>query len=127
MPKTDNWTIIVQRKRRSAFDMTVADRLISSGLSIAQVAAKLGVSVPTLRRSFVRYHGVTPRQWLTATRHKTTIAARVREAEPLIASRKLPIVKIAEIVGFGSHQALALAFKRIHGVSPTCWRSANQP
>jgi AraC-like DNA-binding protein len=124
MTKTDNWTIVVQRKARSAFDIEYAERLLSADMPIPQVATELGISVPTLRKSFIRHCGVTPKRWVAEHQLRTSVAGRLREVEPLIASGKLSLARIAAMAGFGSHQRFGVAFKRVYGISPTQWRSA---
>jgi transcriptional regulator GlxA family with amidase domain len=126
MTKTDNWTIVVQRTARSAFDVRDAQRLLSSGMPIRRVATELDVSVATLRHSFVRHYGVTPKRWVAENRLRTSIAERLREVEPLIASGKLSLARIAAMTGFGSHQRFGVAFKRVYGISPTQWRSVTK-
>ncbi|MEU6387768.1 helix-turn-helix domain-containing protein [Streptomyces sp. NPDC046939] len=87
---------------------------LDSELSLADIAARAGVSTRTLMRRFREQTGTTPLQWL----HR----ARIRQAQHLLETTGHPVERIAAQVGFGSPTAFRDRFKRTTGVSPQTYR-----
>lgn len=85
-------------------------------LTLADIAARAGVSTRTLIRRFGEQTGTTPLQWL----HR----ARIRQAQHLLETTRHPVERIAAQVGFGSPTAFRDRFKRTTGVSPHTYRRA---
>ncbi|NEB79317.1 AraC family transcriptional regulator [Streptomyces sp. SID14478] len=83
-------------------------------LTLADIAARAGVSTRTLMRRFREQTGTTPLQWL----HR----ARIRRAQHLLETTRHPVERIAAQVGFGSPTAFRDRFKRTTGVSPQAYR-----
>ncbi|MFJ8820891.1 GlxA family transcriptional regulator [Streptomyces sp. NPDC102467] len=87
---------------------------LDSELTLADIAARAGVSTRTLMRRFREQTGTTPLQWL----HR----ARIRQAQHLLETTAHPVERIAVQVGFGSPTAFRDRFKRTTGVSPQAYR-----
>ncbi len=83
--------------------------------TIASLAAKTGCSRATLARRFATLVGEPPITYLTAW--------RMALAADLLRTSDLTIQAIAHQVGYANAFALSVAFKRIHGVSPTRYRA----
>lgn len=85
-------------------------------LTLADLAARGGMSIRTLNRRFREQTGTTPLQWL--------LRARVRRAQHLLEATDQPVETISGQVGFGSPTAFRERFKRVVGTSPHGYRSA---
>jgi AraC-like DNA-binding protein len=78
--------------------------------TVADLAARTGVSRAALARRFTELVGEPPMTFLTGWR-LTLAADLLREPESTVGA-------VARQVGYGSPFALSTAFKRVHGVSP---------
>jgi AraC-like DNA-binding protein len=78
--------------------------------TVADLAARTGVSRAALGRRFTELVGESPMAYLTGWR-LTLAADLLREPDATIAS-------VARKVGYGSPFALSAAFKRVRGISP---------
>ncbi|MER6995588.1 helix-turn-helix domain-containing protein [Streptomyces sp. NPDC000410] len=85
-------------------------------LTLADIAARAGMSPRTVNRRFREQTGTTPLQWL----HR----ARIRQAQHLLETTAHPVDRIASQVGFGSPTAFRDRFKRQVGTSPHAYRRA---
>ncbi|MEJ8638555.1 MULTISPECIES: GlxA family transcriptional regulator [Streptomyces] len=85
-------------------------------LTVAEIAARAGMSPRTLNRRFREQTASTPLQWL----HR----ARVRQAQYLLETTAHSVDRIAAQVGFGSPTAFRDRFKRQVGTSPHAYRRA---
>ncbi|BCJ54437.1 AraC family transcriptional regulator [Actinoplanes sp. NBRC 14428] len=85
-------------------------------LTMAEIAARAGMSTRTLNRRFREQTGTTPLQWL----HR----ARIRHAQHLLETTADGVDRIGTRVGFGSPTAFRDRFKRIVGTSPYAYRHA---
>ncbi|MFE7874686.1 GlxA family transcriptional regulator, partial [Micromonospora humida] len=83
-------------------------------LTLADVAARAGLSVRTLNRRFHEETGRTPMQWVAAV--------RVRRAQELLERSDHGVDRIAHLVGFASPAQFRVQFKRLSGVSPQVYR-----
>ncbi|WP_194822890.1 GlxA family transcriptional regulator [Micromonospora sp. S-DT3-3-22] len=83
-------------------------------LTLAEVAARAGLSVRTLNRRFHEETGRTPMQWVAAV--------RIRRAQELLERTDHGVDRIAHLVGFASPAHFRVQFKRLSGVSPQVYR-----
>ena len=102
---------------------------------------------PVLRPALALLHGAPARRWTVtglareAAVSRSVLDARFREllgrppiryltewrmhlAEDLLATTDLGVAAVAHRVGYDAEEAFSRAFKRVHGDSPTVWRSA---
>ncbi|WP_433893603.1 AraC family transcriptional regulator [Streptomyces sp. CA-111067] len=84
--------------------------------TVAELAARTGVSRAALGRRFTELVGEPPMSYLTGWR-LALAADLLREPDATIAA-------VARKVGYGSPFALSAAFKRVRGVSPQQYREA---
>ncbi|MER7010288.1 helix-turn-helix domain-containing protein [Saccharopolyspora sp. NPDC000359] len=85
-------------------------------LTLADIAAKAGMSTRSLNRHFREQSGTTPLQWL----HR----ARIRKAQHLFESTDHSVDRIARQVGFTSTTAFRERFRRVVGTNPNSYRAA---
>ena len=79
--------------------------------SLAQIAARLGVSERHMRRIIEAYLGVSPLQYLQTR--------RLLSAKSLLTDTQLPIAEVALSSGFGSLRRFNAAFLQHYGMPPT--------
>lgn len=84
-------------------------------LTLADIAARAGLSVRTLNRRFHELTGQTPMQWVTSV--------RIRQAQELLETTDHGVDRIAHLVGFASPAHFRTRFKRLRGVAPQTYRS----
>jgi len=82
--------------------------------TIADRAQICSVSAGHLMRSF--------RQSTGETIHAHVQRIRIERARVLLADRNRSIKEIADLLGFGTPSSFAVAFRRLHGQSPTAFR-----
>lgn len=92
------------------------EKRCADALTLAAIARRAGMSVRSLNRHFREQVGTTPLRWL--------LRARVRRAQSLLETTRLPIEQIASRVGFGSPSAFREQFQRSLGTSPLAYRRA---
>ncbi|MES1925434.1 putative transcriptional regulator, araC family protein [Salinisphaera sp. T31B1] len=93
------------------------ERLDSScdeDVSLKALAEQSGLSPYHFCRAFKQSIGVPPHAWLRQR--------RLERAKDMLRDAEVPIVAIAEELGYGSHTAFTAAFKRMTGVTPSHWR-----
>jgi AraC family transcriptional regulator of adaptative response / DNA-3-methyladenine glycosylase II len=95
-----------------------AEALADAPLSIADLAARLGVSERHMRRILAQHLGVTPSQY-RQTR-------RLLMAKQLLCDTALPIAGIALLSGFASQRRFNTAFVDHYGLTPTVCRRKGQ-
>lgn len=78
------------------------------------LARRAGMSRRSFTRRFQAATGRSVMQWL--------IAERVRRAQTLLETTRLPVDEVARRAGFGSSPALRAHFMREAGLSPSLWR-----
>ncbi|MGX8704982.1 MAG: helix-turn-helix domain-containing protein [bacterium] len=84
-------------------------------LSLAEIAARIGISKSHFAHLFKAYTNMTFVDFLTAE--------RIKMAESLFPNPKLHIIDIAFESGFSSISSFNRAFRRIKGCSPTEFRA----
>ncbi|MDM7941581.1 MAG: AlkA N-terminal domain-containing protein [Hydrogenophaga sp.] len=91
-----------------------------TGPSVAELAARLGVSDRHLRRLFETRLGVSPLQYL--------LTRKLLSAKQLLADTALPVSGVAQASGFASVRRFNAAFRAHYGLKPTeLRRSAPSP
>jgi len=85
------------------------DLCIQSGFCLSNIAAKQGVSVVSLRRSFTKYAGISPKSWMM--QHRVLLAVRL-----LRQGVRLPIIR--EKMNYHDHPHMAKEFKTVLGMAP---------
>lgn len=85
-------------------------------ISLADLAARAGVSVRTLTRRFTAETGVTPFEWL--------LQQRLLRARELLETTDLTVDHVAARSGLGSGESLRQHLNRRIGMTPAAYRSA---
>jgi AraC family transcriptional regulator len=84
------------------------------GVSLAEIAAVIGLSVGHFASCFKRSTGLSPYAWL---RQK-----RIERAKQLLGNADLQLGEIAVRSGFSNQSAFGVAFRRETGLTPSQWR-----
>ncbi len=103
----------VRRSLAEQAIVAVHDRL-ESGVSPAQLAAALHVSLRTLERGLATYLACTPRQLI--------LAMRMREARRLLAAGDHLVKDVAYRLGFADAYHFSRSFKSFYHVAPSSAR-----
>ena len=82
------------------------------------LAARLGVSLSTLRRMFRERLGISPAKYL--------LRLRMNEAKRLLSETMSPIKEVAARCGYGSSIAFHRAFRESNSVTPRAFRMRNR-
>lgn len=93
---------------RLAAEILVRD--LGAPPSLAELAAQVGLSETTLKRSFPQVHGTTVFGYVRAR--------RMDEARRLLASGAATVLEAATLVGYSNPSNFAAAFRRQFGVNP---------
>lgn len=105
---------------RESRRMAIADTLLRSSLSddvsLEALASEVGLSKYHFLRVFKETFGETPFQRLTRL--------RMERAKDLLESSSFSVTRIALECGYGNPGHFAIAFRRLHGVSPLAFRGA---
>lgn len=96
---------------RQAADWLDSQSASGEATSLAQLAARLGVSDRHLRRIFQAEHGVTPVQYLQTR--------RLLLAKQLLTDTRMPVSQVALASGFASLRRFNAAFAENYRMSPT--------
>jgi transcriptional regulator GlxA family with amidase domain len=91
-----------------------AVRHLAEPLTMADLAARAGMSLRTFGRHFADRVGMTPLAWLTQQR-----LARARE---LLETTDLPVETVAQRSGLGTGSGLRQHFQRAFGTTPAAYR-----
>jgi transcriptional regulator GlxA family with amidase domain len=86
--------------------------------TLAEMAARTGMSPRTFSRRFLEQTGETPLQWL--------LGARVRHAQMLLETTRHSVEQVASACGFASASAFRDRFTRVVGTGPLRYRQAFQ-
>lgn len=97
----------------------VADRHFADPLTVADLAAVAGLSPAHFSREFRRVFGESPHQYL--------LTRRLERAAALLRNTDRPVTEICHLVGLSSLGSFTSSFRRIHGSSPTEYRSSFPP
>jgi AraC family transcriptional regulator len=93
---------------------------LDQDLTLAQLGAVACMSPFHFARLFKRSTGLPP--------HRFVVRARIDQARALLAGqRRLPIRRIAEVVGFRTVSHFTAVFHRVTGTTPRAYRAAYRP
>jgi AraC-like DNA-binding protein len=95
----------------------VIERRYPEPLSLREVAAAVSISPGHLTSTVRRRTGRTVQEWITER--------RMVQARRLLAATELPVGDIGRQVGFPDAGYFARTFGKLHGMSPSRWRSFN--
>ena len=96
----------------------VIERRYPKPLSLREVAAAVRISPGHLTSTVRRRTGRTVQEWITER--------RMVQARRLLAVTELPVGDIGRQVGFPDAGYFARTFGKVHGMSPTRWRTVNR-
>ena len=107
------WTVMDASRTLARQAARALDESAASGEapSVAELAARLGVSDRHLRRIFFAEHGVTPLQYLQTR--------RLLLAKQLLTDTRMPIAQVALTSGFDSLRRFNAAFAGGYRMNPT--------
>lgn len=88
---------------------------LSEDVSVAELAALVGMSVHHFSRAFKAATGEPP--------HRFLVGLRIERAKSLLARSRLSIVEIAAEVGYSNPSKLAANFRAIVGSNPSAYRA----
>ena len=88
---------------------------LDQDLTLAQLGAVACMSPFHFARLFKRSTGLPP--------HRFVVRARIDQARALLAEQRLPIRRIAEVVGFRSVSHFTAVFHRVTGTTPRAYRA----
>jgi AraC family transcriptional regulator len=89
---------------------------LDQDLTLAQLGAVACMSPFHFARLFKRSTGLPP--------HRFVVRARIDQARALLTEERLPIRRIAEVVGFRTVSHFTAVFHRVTGTTPRAYRAA---
>lgn len=96
----------------------IAENTQNPVLSNSCIAKQIGISEVYLRKLFLSYHHVTPKQYV--------LDIRIRKAKQLLCDTPFSVTVIAEECGFSSVYHFCRAFKKKTGMTPTKYANLNK-
>ena len=96
-----------------------ADARFADSLDVPAMAQVAGLSTAHFSREFRRAFGVSPHVYL--------LTRRLERAAALLRNTDRPVTEICHLVGLSSLGSFTSSFRRIHGSSPTEYRSSFPP
>ncbi len=92
----------------------VALESLSSVFGVSEFAAAAGLSRSRFSVLYHQHRGITPAVFLRE--------ARLRQAEAMLSSTKLPVEEVGKMVGYRDPSVFGRVFRRAHGCAPSVWR-----
>ena len=83
-------------------------------VTVAQMAAAVGLSESWFAAVFKKTTGQTPLQW--------NLARRIKIAKKMLIENRYPLTEIADRLGFSDQSHLTKAFRQVVGQTPAAWR-----
>lgn len=83
-------------------------------MTVAEMAAAVGLSESWFAAVFKQTTGQTPLQW--------QLAQRIAQAQRLLTDRALTVADVAAHLGFSDQAHLTRAFRQVAGETPAAWR-----
>ena len=96
----------------------IAKNIQNSALSNICIAKQIGISEVYLRKLFLSYYHITPKQYV--------LDIRIRKAKQLLCDTPFSVTAIAEECGFSSVYHFCRAFKEKTGMRPTEYANLNK-
>lgn len=87
---------------------------LTEGISLAELAASIGVSRFHFARAFTATTGISPHRFLTVR--------RIERAKALLSDTELPLAQIAIEAGFNDQQHFTTRFRNLVGMTPGRYR-----
>jgi len=103
-----------RHKLRRALE-TIHDNL-NRDISLAEIAANVGISPYHFARLFKQSTGLAPHQYV--------LAQRIERAQTLLSETALPLAEIAHLLGFADQSHFTAIFRRLTATTPKAYRSA---
>jgi AraC family transcriptional regulator len=102
----------------SGYNLRLAEEFInehlSQDLSLADIAAAVGLSKFHFARAFKRSTNLTPQRYLTER--------RIERAKRLLSESELPLIEVSTRTGFKSQSHFTTSFRRFTNMTPKAWR-----
>lgn len=111
--------VLLARSSHVGGAIALMEQHLEDPLSLAQLAAAVGVTPRHLSRLFVRELHCTPAQ------HQLEL--RLQHARTLLENTAMTVTQVAAATGFGSPQLLARRYQRRFGHTPSGWREMRNP
>jgi AraC family transcriptional regulator len=89
-----------------------------SDVSLGALAGEAKLSRFHFCRAFKQSTGLAPHEWLRQR--------RIERAITMLRDKEVSIASIADALGYASQTAFGAAFKRMKGMTPSVWRSAER-
>lgn len=96
----------------------IEKNLSNPGISNTSLAREMGISEIYLRKLFIKYYQITPKQFV--------LDLRLRKARQLLTETGFSVAQIAEDCGFSSLYHFCRIFKEKTGLTPTEYSQRNQ-
>lgn len=88
-------------------------------ITLARLAAVVGLSPFHFHRQFKRSAGLTPQKYI--------YQLRIEQAKTLLSESDLPLAEVAIQVGFADQSHFTVAFRRATSMTPRTYRNASEP
>lgn len=98
--------------------VTLINRSVGQEPSVAELARTVGMSEYHFIRVFREVMGVTPGQYV--------IASRMNYARYLLKTTALPVTEISGMAGYASESMFTAAFRRTQGITPSAYRAGDR-
>ncbi|WP_082477319.1 AraC family transcriptional regulator [Rhizobium sp. Leaf371] len=95
-----------------------AEKVGGYRMSVADMAATVGLSESWFSSVFKKTTGQTPLQW--------QLGKRIGQAKQLLGTSDLPVASIAAQLGFSDQAHLTKVFRHVEGETPAAWRRLQQ-
>ncbi len=104
--------------RRFTHAMDYIHEHFAEQIAVKEITRMTGVSERQLGRSFVKFFGVSPKEYI--------LRLRVNAARELLETTDNTLTDIAQTVGFYDHSHLTRTFKRMRGITPEQYRKKHK-